>query len=45
METKVLDNKNNGRVIDELKAGLETSSKLSIISAYFTIYAFQELKK
>ncbi len=45
MITKILDNKNNGKVIDELKLGIERSSKLSIISAYFTIYAYQELKK
>lgn len=45
MATKILDNKNNGKVIDELRENLEKSSKLSIISAYFTIYAFQELKK
>lgn len=45
MITKILDNKNNGKVVDELKLGIEKSSKLSIISAYFTIYAYQELKK
>lgn len=45
MTTKILDNKNNGKIIDELRENLEKSSKLSIISAYFTIYAFQELKK
>lgn len=45
MATKILDNKNNGKVIDELRENLEKSSKLSIISAYFTIYAFQELIK
>ena len=45
MTTKILDNKNNGKVIDELRENFEKSSKLSIISAYFTIYAFQELKK
>ncbi len=41
---KVLDNKKY-RVVDELKAGLDKGSKLSIISAYFTIYAYAELKK
>ena len=45
MTTKILDNKNNGKVIDELRENLEKSSKLSIISAYFTIYAYHELKK
>src|SRR5690606_16798281 len=41
---KVLDNKKY-RVIDELKAELRKGSKLSIISAYFTIYAYEALKK
>ena len=45
MVTKFLDNKSNGNVVDELKQSIEKSSKLSIISAYFTIYAYQELKK
>ena len=42
MVTKIIDNKNNGKVIDELKENLEKSSKISIISAYFTIYVYQE---
>ncbi len=41
---KVLDNKKY-RVVDELKEELSKGSKLSVISAYFTIYAFAELKK
>jgi ERCC4-related helicase len=41
---KMLDNKRNGTVIDEIKNSLEKDSKISIISAYFTIYAFAELK-
>ncbi|MEQ3506171.1 helicase-related protein [Enterococcus cecorum] len=41
---KVLDNKKH-RVVDELKEELNKGSKLSIISAYFTIYAYAELKK
>lgn len=41
---KVLDNKKH-RVIDEIKEELNKGSKLSIISAYFTIYAYAELKK
>ena len=45
MVTKFLDNKNNGKVVDELRQHIDKQSKLSIISAYFTIYAFQELKK
>lgn len=42
---KVLDNKLNGKVCDELKENLRKGSKLSVISAYFTIYAYAELKK
>lgn len=42
---KMLDNKRNGKVIDELKDDLTKDSKLSVISAYFTIYAYAELKR
>ncbi|MDD2215742.1 MAG: SNF2-related protein, partial [Eubacteriales bacterium] len=41
---KVLDNKKN-KVVDELKSELRKGSRLSVISAYFTIYAYAELKK
>ena len=41
---KVLDNKKY-KVVDELKAELHKGSKISVISAYFTIYAYVELKK
>lgn len=44
-QPKFLDNKNNGKVIDELKDNIKKGSRLSIISAYFTIYAFNELYK
>lgn len=42
---KILDNKQNGSVGEELKLHLNSDSKLSVISAYFTIYAFDQLKK
>lgn len=42
---KMLDNKSNGKVVDELKESIKKGSKISIISAYFTIYAFNELYK
>jgi len=42
---RILDNKRNGKVIDELKENLKKGSTLSVISAYFTIYAYAELKK
>ncbi len=41
----LIDNKKNGNVGDILKQNIKANSKLSIISAYFTIYAFKELKK
>jgi SNF2 family DNA or RNA helicase len=41
---KVLDNKKY-KVVDELKEKLCKGSRLSVISAYFTIYAYAELKK
>ena len=41
----LIDNKKNGKVGDVLKQNIKNNSKLSIISAYFTIYAFAELKK
>ncbi len=42
---KILDNKQQGRVVDELRLGLRPGAKISIISAYFTIYAYEALKK
>jgi len=42
---KMLDNKKNGKVGDELKEHIKNGSKLSVISAYFTIYAFNELHR
>ncbi len=42
---KILDNKQQGRVVDELRLGLRPGAKLSVISAYFTIYAYEALKK
>lgn len=42
---KMLDNKRTGTVSDELKDSLKKGSKMSVISAYFTIFAYEELKK
>ena len=42
---ELLDNKTQGKVIDKLKEDLKSGTKLSIISAYFTIFAYQELRK
>lgn len=41
---KQIDNKRE-KVVDELKNALRKGSSLSVISAYFTIYAYAELKK
>ena len=41
----IIDNKKNGKVGDVLKQNISNNSKLSVISGYFTIYAFAELKK
>ena len=41
---KLLDNKKH-KIVDELKSELKKGTKLSVISAYFTIYAYAELKK
>jgi len=41
---KMLDNRGNGSVVDELVNNINNGSKLSVISAFFTIYAYAELK-
>src|ERR1700726_5037117 len=38
------DNHTRGSVAQFLKAKIQTASKLSVVSAYFTIYAFDALK-
>jgi len=40
----IRDNRNNGSVGEFLKDKIKPESKLSIVSAFFTIYAFQKLK-
>lgn len=42
---KMIDNRQNGTVAQELKETIGKGTKLSIMTAYFTIYAFSELKK
>lgn len=45
MEYGILDNRTQEKVIDKLKEDLKSGTKVSIISAYFTIFAYQELRK
>ncbi len=45
MQFKILDNKKYGKVGDELKDNIDKGSKISVISAYFTIFAYKELRK
>lgn len=42
---KLLDNKKMGSIGEVLKDNIKSNSKVSILSAYFTIYAFDALKK
>ena len=44
MSFKFLDNKTNGIIGDALKDELRKGTKLSVISAYFTIHAYNQLK-
>lgn len=41
----IIDNRKNGKVVSELKENIFKGSKISVISAYFTIYAYEELKR
>lgn len=41
----MIDNKVQGKVYEELREHIRNGSKLSAISAYFTIYAYSSLKK
>jgi ERCC4-related helicase len=42
---KTLDNKKNGFVYAELQEYIKKDSNLSVVSAYFTMYAYYEMKK
>ena len=41
----IRDNRSRGSVADFLKSKINTGSKLSVVSAYFTIYAYDALKE
>ena len=43
--TRIRDNHDRGTVGDFLKASIENGSSLSVVSAYFTIHAFEALKE
>lgn len=43
--SSILDNHRRGKVADFLLQNIEPGSTLSIVSAYFTIYAYKNLKK
>jgi predicted transcriptional regulator len=45
MDTKFMDNKMNGKIYEDLKENIKKGSKISVISSYFTIYAYDHLKK
>jgi SNF2 family DNA or RNA helicase len=45
IESSLRDNKNRGNVGTFLKENIKDSSYLSIVSAYFTIYAYEKLKE
>lgn len=45
IESSLRDNKNRGKVGDFLKDNIKENSDLSIVSAYFTIYAYEKLKE
>jgi len=43
--SSIRDNQGRGKVGDFLKDNIKINSKLSIVSAYFTIYAYEQLKE
>lgn len=45
MTQGIVDNKQTGTIGDVIKSNIKEGSKLSIAASYFTLYAFEELKK
>lgn len=45
ISSSIRDNQGRGKVGDFLKDKIQVGSKLSIVSAYFTIYAYEQLKE
>lgn len=44
IDSLLIDNNSRGKVGEFLEKNIESGSKLSIVSAYFTIYAYEKLK-
>ena len=44
IQSGIRDNYTHGKVGDFLREKIQAGSKLSIVSAYFTIYAYEALK-
>ena len=44
MEIKILDNRKYGNVVDSIRGDILPDSQISIISAFFTIFAYKELQ-
>ncbi len=44
MDKRILDNRKNGSIGEFLKENIKSKADLSIVSAYFTIFAYRELK-
>jgi hypothetical protein len=44
-QTKIIDNKSLGNVINEIKNGIKNGSDVAIISTFFSIFAFDAVKK
>ena len=45
ISSSIRDSQGRGKVEDFLKDKIQVSSKLSIVSAYFTIYAYEQLNE
>ncbi|NLJ17673.1 helicase-related protein [Globicatella sulfidifaciens] len=45
MDVKLVDNKGDNTLYNTLKEEVKKGSKIAVASAYFSIYAFEELKK
>jgi hypothetical protein len=44
IKSSILDNQGRGKIGEFLKGKIQNGSKLSIVSAYFTIHAYEQLR-